>query len=151
MGRNSNPATRERWRVLINAYESSPLTISNFCQQHGVSTASFYQWRRRFREQENNSAQIGQSNTSSSPPSPTLIPVRINAERNPISSNPNSSESDPFSNSNFSSASSPTNLQSNQALAVLRFSNSVSMELHDVETVCEIAARLGSLDQGECS
>jgi len=146
MGRNSSPATRERWRVLINAYESSPLTISNFCQKHGVSTASFYQWRRRFREQENNSAQIAQSNTSSSPPSPTLIPVRINAKRNP-----NSSESNSFSNSNFSSASSPMNLQSNRALAVLRFSNSVSMELHDVETVCEIVERLGSLEQGECS
>ncbi|GAB5486372.1 MAG: hypothetical protein Pars93KO_28060 [Parasphingorhabdus sp.] len=146
MGRNSNPATRERWRVLINAYESSPLTIIDFCDQHGVSTASFYQWRRRFREQDSNPDQLARANASGSPPSPTLIPVRINAKRNPNSSNPNS-----FSNSNFSSASSPTNLQSDQALAVLKFSNSVSMELHDIETVCEIAERLGGLEPGECS
>ena len=38
------------WRELVDRAEVSPLTIAEFCQRQDVSTASFYKWRRRFRE-----------------------------------------------------------------------------------------------------
>ncbi len=42
MGRKPTPARRQRWRRMINAFEFPSLTIRDFCQQHDVSTVSFY-------------------------------------------------------------------------------------------------------------
>lgn len=42
---------RERyWRELIREYERGEMTIREFCEDHRVSAASFYQWRRRLKE-----------------------------------------------------------------------------------------------------
>tara|TARA_R110002049_G_scaffold46487_2_gene135231 strand:- start:2226 stop:2552 length:327 start_codon:yes stop_codon:yes gene_type:complete len=51
MARSPNPAVHQRWSRLIERYEQSDLTIAGFCDQNGISTASFYQWRRRIRNQ----------------------------------------------------------------------------------------------------
>ena len=42
---------REFWRQLIARQQQSGLSVRVFCQQHGTSEYSFYQWRRRFAEQ----------------------------------------------------------------------------------------------------
>lgn len=39
---------RESWHDLLQAQESSGLSIKDFCVSHGFSPASFYQWRNRF-------------------------------------------------------------------------------------------------------
>lgn len=49
MTRLPDPAVERRWSRLIQLHEKSDLTIARFCDQHGVSTASFYQWRRKIR------------------------------------------------------------------------------------------------------
>jgi len=49
MTRLPDPAVERRWSRLIQLHEKSDLTIARFCEQRGVSTASFYQWRRRIR------------------------------------------------------------------------------------------------------
>lgn len=49
MARSPNPAVHQRWSRLIERYQQSDLTIADFCDQNGISTASFYQWRRRIR------------------------------------------------------------------------------------------------------
>ena len=49
MARLPDPAVHQRWTHLIQRHEQSDLTIADFCDQHGVSTASFYQWRRKIR------------------------------------------------------------------------------------------------------
>ena len=36
-----------QWRALIEQHASSGLSIAAFCREHGLSQASFYQWRRR--------------------------------------------------------------------------------------------------------
>lgn len=42
---------RERyWRGAISRQAGSGLTVVEFCEREGVSTASFYQWRQRLRE-----------------------------------------------------------------------------------------------------
>ena len=39
--------SRREWQSLIERAQRSPLGVSAFCAAHGVSTASFYLWRRR--------------------------------------------------------------------------------------------------------
>ncbi len=50
MPRAPDPELRRWWQRLILSYDSSGLSIAAFCQQRDVSTASFYAWRRRLRE-----------------------------------------------------------------------------------------------------
>ncbi|MEX0586557.1 MAG: transposase [Pirellulales bacterium] len=42
--------TRGLWQVRLRRYERSGLTVAEFCGREGISTASFYQWRRRLAE-----------------------------------------------------------------------------------------------------
>ena len=41
--------SRAAWQSLIERADLSPLSIAAFCAAQGVSTASFYQWRKRLR------------------------------------------------------------------------------------------------------
>jgi len=36
------------WQRAIDRWQSSGLSVHRFCEQEGLSTASFYGWRRRF-------------------------------------------------------------------------------------------------------
>ena len=38
---------RREWQSLIERAERSPLSVTAFCAAQGVSTASFYLWRKR--------------------------------------------------------------------------------------------------------
>lgn len=40
------------WRERLRRYAESDLTVVAFCTQEGVSTPSFYAWRRRVKTQE---------------------------------------------------------------------------------------------------
>jgi hypothetical protein len=39
--------SRAEWRSLIERGQRSPLSVTAFCAAQGVSTASFYLWRKR--------------------------------------------------------------------------------------------------------
>ena len=39
--------SRAQWRAVIARAARSPLGVSAFCRGEGISTASFYTWRRR--------------------------------------------------------------------------------------------------------
>ena len=41
--------TRADWQALISRAERSALSIAAFCAAEGISTASFYLWRKRLR------------------------------------------------------------------------------------------------------
>jgi len=59
-------ASREAfWRELLASHASSDRSVDESCRKAGVSTASFYAWRRRL------------SNPSRSINHSTLVPVRI--------------------------------------------------------------------------
>lgn len=47
MSRSSAPQLARDWQERLDRFESSALTIAEFCQMEGYSTASFYQWRRK--------------------------------------------------------------------------------------------------------
>ena len=43
-------ARREWWRHQIQRQKEGSLSVAEFCRRLGVSTVSFYAWKRRFRE-----------------------------------------------------------------------------------------------------
>jgi len=43
-------ARRQWWRRQVERQEQSSFTVAEFCRRLGVSTVSFYAWKRRFRE-----------------------------------------------------------------------------------------------------
>lgn len=47
MARSADAAKRREWSERLRRFERCDLTIAAFCEAEGVSTPSFYQWRRR--------------------------------------------------------------------------------------------------------
>ena len=54
---------RQRWADRLNRFDQSGLTVAKFCKKERCSVPSFYQWRRKLRDE-----------TSTGP---TFVPVRI--------------------------------------------------------------------------
>ena len=57
----------EHWRRHLEAWHESELTQVDYCVKHGLSTKSFYRWRRK----EKDAVAAGQSAL-------TLVPVTMN-------------------------------------------------------------------------
>lgn len=66
MARMRNPQLARQWRERLDRFDQSDLTIAEFCQLEGFSTASFYQWRRKLRAGE-------------LPDAPAFIPVHLDS------------------------------------------------------------------------
>jgi transposase-like protein len=49
--RKAQEERRRYWRQRIAQQEQSGQSVRAFCQQHGTSEPSFYQWRKRLAEQ----------------------------------------------------------------------------------------------------
>ena len=49
MARKLNLELRETWRNRIEAQGQSGLTVGEFCEREGVSSATFYGWKRKLR------------------------------------------------------------------------------------------------------
>ena len=64
----SRQARREWWRRQIQRQEDGGLTVAEFCRRLGVSTVTFYAWKRRLRE---------------APPASPLVPDRPSARPMP--------------------------------------------------------------------
>ena len=47
MARRGSSSKRAQWRKRLRRYGQSGLTVAGFCEQEGISTASFYAWRKR--------------------------------------------------------------------------------------------------------
>jgi hypothetical protein len=77
----SRAETRWQWQERLARFASSDLTVAQFCMAEQVSDASFYLWRRRFRESAD-SKRAADSSPSPLPSSastaarrPRLLPV----------------------------------------------------------------------------
>src|SRR5262249_27656378 len=64
----SRQARRRCWRRQIQRQMEGSLTVAEFCRRLGVSTVTFYAWKRRFRE---------------APPALPLVPDRASARPMP--------------------------------------------------------------------
>ena len=81
------PANRqarlEWWRRQIQRQKEGNLTVAEFCRRLGVSTVTFYTWKRRFREASEASPPRPEeptpqsTPTSNGTPPPTFLPVSL--------------------------------------------------------------------------
>ena len=88
MARSSDSGKAAAWRRRVRRFERSGLTVVGFCDQEGVSTASFYRWRNRLVDQQ----PIGQSTdarrvarSGGVEDSPAFRPVRVAPTHAPVS------------------------------------------------------------------
>jgi transposase-like protein len=84
IGPPANPQARRRWwRRQIERQAQSNLTVAEFCRRSGVSTVTFYSWKRRFRDAPAAAAAIdpkrqpAPSAGSGRPSTPVFVPVSI--------------------------------------------------------------------------
>ena len=67
MARAPDPQLAQDWRARIDRFDQSELTIAEFCQIEGYSTASFYHWRQKIQH-------------SPEPPTPAFLPVHLDQD-----------------------------------------------------------------------
>jgi transposase-like protein len=79
----SRQARRQWWRRQIQRQVDGSLTVAEFCRRLGVSTVTFYAWKRRFREAPT-ALPLGPERPSARPMSevngastPAFLPVSI--------------------------------------------------------------------------
>jgi transposase-like protein len=66
MARLPDQQLARQWRQRLDRFEHSDLTVARFCEVEGYSTASFYQWRRKLRDEKSSG-------------DPAFIPVQFDA------------------------------------------------------------------------
>jgi|GEM_PF-6820322 len=52
MPRTPDPARRQLWQERFARFDTSGLTVAQFCRQEGVSPPSFYQWKKKLAASE---------------------------------------------------------------------------------------------------
>jgi hypothetical protein len=52
MAQESKEQLRKTWRNRIDRQQRSGQTIAQFCQQEGISTPSYYQWKRKLQGEQ---------------------------------------------------------------------------------------------------
>jgi hypothetical protein len=87
MALSSDSPKAVAWRRRVRRYGSSGLTVVRFCEEEGVSTASFYRWRNRLAEQElpTRNADARRWATTGGEETPVFQPVRVRRAETPIS------------------------------------------------------------------
>jgi len=75
-------ARQEWWRRQIQRQKEGSLSVAEFCRRLGVSTVTFYAWKRRFREAPPASPPIpeipaAKPSTANGAPTPAFLPVSI--------------------------------------------------------------------------
>ena len=68
MTNRSRAATRQAWFDRIDRFQRTGQTVAQFCSAEGVSSASFYHWRRKLR-----------LDASTSPSLANFVPVNLPA------------------------------------------------------------------------
>lgn len=87
MARSSDSPKVVAWRQRVRRFGRSGLTVVRFCEEEGVSTASFYRWRNRLAGQglPARNADARRSATTGVEQRPVFQPVRLTRAETPIS------------------------------------------------------------------
>jgi hypothetical protein len=74
MRRRQRESAEGLWRDRLARFRKSDLTVTEFCRREGVSTPSFYQWRKRLGQAAAESQPVRSAeNTAHSP----FVPVKV--------------------------------------------------------------------------
>ena len=126
----SRQARRQWWRRQIQRQMEGSLTVAEFCRRLGVSTVTFYAWKRRFRE---------------APPAPSLVPEGSSARPMPEA---NGASTPAFLPVSILDAGPAGQLEIELANAcVVRLKGAVDPTL--LRTAIRAAARIGSNRRGD--
>ncbi|MBN2563381.1 MAG: transposase [Phycisphaerae bacterium] len=74
MAKRGGSPKPSQWRKRIGQYRRSGLTVAEFCGEEGISTASFYAWRRRLQD----------GKTAGKDERPVFEPVRLTTAGRPM-------------------------------------------------------------------
>ena len=87
MARSSDSPKVVAWRQRVRRFGRSGLTVVRFCEEEGVSTASFYRWRNRLAGQglPARNADARRTATTGVEQRPVFQPVRVTRAETPIS------------------------------------------------------------------
>jgi hypothetical protein len=50
MAKQTRASRREYWQQILQRQQASGLSIQRFCQQESLATATFFEWKRKFRQ-----------------------------------------------------------------------------------------------------
>jgi len=67
-GPQSSPALEQTWRERVTRFQTSGLSVRDFCRGEGLSEPSFYSWRRTITERDAARA---------APNTPAFIPLHV--------------------------------------------------------------------------
>jgi hypothetical protein len=70
MAKQAQVARRAHWQQIIERQQASGLSIQRFCQRENLATASFFDWKRKLRQQ-------GPTPQASAATTVNFAPVRI--------------------------------------------------------------------------
>ena len=76
MARGMDPTKRRLWSERLRRFDRCDLTVADFCEAEGVSTPSYYEWRRKL-----SIARGREAAADTRPPRPTFLPVQL---RSPV-------------------------------------------------------------------
>lgn len=78
MPRKNGTETELRWREILNRQAESGLSVREFCAKEEVSEPSFYAWRKKLRERQNEGADARKPRRSADDPdSPLFVPLEL--------------------------------------------------------------------------
>jgi transposase len=81
MARLPDAGKQRRWLELMRLWQQSQLTVYEFCEQHRLSEASFYSWRRVLKQRG-----LLQARTTRQPPTPpAFVKLTVDAESPAVS------------------------------------------------------------------
>jgi hypothetical protein len=76
MPRPADPALEILWRRRLRQQPNSGLTIHQFCEREGVSTAAFHSWKRRLAPHMSSSSPT----SGASPFAPVIVPQDLQSQ-----------------------------------------------------------------------
>ena len=77
MARSSDSGKTVAWRRRIRRFSRSGLTVARFCDEEGVSTASFYRWRNLLADDRTSTRDAKATTTCDGDQSPVFQAVRV--------------------------------------------------------------------------
>ena len=75
MTRKVNLQLRQQWRQRIQRQRKSGLSVAEFCRTEGVSSASFYTWRRKLQGESRSKSKRAASRRPAARPTPAVEPA----------------------------------------------------------------------------
>jgi hypothetical protein len=76
-GRPRDLRKEQQWRQWIRQWQTSGLSVRDFCDRHALSQATFYAWRRLLRQRDADTTPFVAVQVVTDPPTPPAPPLEV--------------------------------------------------------------------------